>query len=522
MSHLAAPLREYILIVDDSPDNLRVLSATLSRSGYEVRCAKNGLMALNLTETAKPDLILLDIRMPGLDGYEVCQRLKINPQTANIPIIFLSALDDALDKVKAFGIGGADYITKPFQLEEVLARVKHQLAIYGLQKELAQQNARLQQEIINHQKTEATLLQEIHHRTLIESALRDAKETAETANYTKTKFLENMSHELRTPLNAVLGFAQLMRNDSNLSEEQQSYLSSIYQSGEDLLALINHLLAITGSAANQISCYETTFDLYRLLDLLYQTCQPQAIAKGLLFQLEYTPEVPQWVQSDEGKLQQILTTLVENAINVTETGTVTLQVHGKREGAIASALLFFDIENSGAEISPYELGILLEGPYQPESQQYSDAKSRVGLPLSYQLVKLIGGDISVNSISGKSSVFQLRIQVGLIHHDSMPDNEVSSQPEIREGEITHPELGPSPIDTLQSVEERMASQLQTLMPIDWISQLHWAAIRGFDQVILQLVQDIPTEQKLITSAIVEWTHNFEFDKIVHLTQFIVG
>ena len=116
-----------ILVIDDSLDNLRVLSATLSESNYDIRCAKSGKIALKAIAAAPPDLILLDIQMPDLNGYEVCQHLKADSQTQHIPIIFVSALNEALDKVKAFSVGGVDYITKPFQVAEVLARVRNQL-----------------------------------------------------------------------------------------------------------------------------------------------------------------------------------------------------------------------------------------------------------------------------------------------------------------------------------------------------------------------------------------------------------
>ncbi|MGC1306934.1 MAG: response regulator [Phormidesmis sp.] len=128
-----------VLIVDDSPDNLRVLSATLAASNYDIRCAKNGTMALKAIAAAElPDLILLDIQMPDINGYEVCQQLKADVRTQHIPIIFISALDEAIDKVKAFSMGGVDYITKPFQVEEVLARVRNQLRLQSAKVQLAQ------------------------------------------------------------------------------------------------------------------------------------------------------------------------------------------------------------------------------------------------------------------------------------------------------------------------------------------------------------------------------------------------
>ncbi|MDX2272950.1 MAG: response regulator [Cyanobacteriota bacterium] len=133
-----------ILVVDDKPDNLRLLSTILTQHHYRVRSVTNGQMALKTVLAEPPDLILLDIMMPELGGYEVCRQLKANPQTQGIPVIFISALNETMDKVTAFGVGGADYITKPLQSEEVLARVKNQLTLYRLQQELQRQNAELQ------------------------------------------------------------------------------------------------------------------------------------------------------------------------------------------------------------------------------------------------------------------------------------------------------------------------------------------------------------------------------------------
>ena len=137
-----------ILVIDDSPDNLRVLSMALSEHNYDVRCAKSGLIAFKAMEAELPNLILLDIRMPDLSGYEVCQRLKENPTTREIPVIFISALDDAFDKVKAFASGGADYIAKPFQIEEVLARVRNQLELQLAQAKLDQLKNELEQRVL--------------------------------------------------------------------------------------------------------------------------------------------------------------------------------------------------------------------------------------------------------------------------------------------------------------------------------------------------------------------------------------
>ncbi|MEG4858106.1 PleD family two-component system response regulator [Microcoleus sp. K1-B6] len=165
-SHQVPAFLRDILVVDDHPDNLRVLSAILTESGYHVRRAINGHLALKVAQNAPPVLILLDILMPEMDGYEVCSLLKTHPQTAEIPVIFISALDDVFDKVKAFEVGGVDYITKPFQSAEVLARVKNQLIIRNLYLQLqnqaqkiAEQNVFLQQEIKYRKRAESALVE---------------------------------------------------------------------------------------------------------------------------------------------------------------------------------------------------------------------------------------------------------------------------------------------------------------------------------------------------------------------------
>jgi PleD family two-component response regulator len=133
-----------ILIVDDDEATIRQLSFFLKKRGYKTRAVLSGSLALTEAEATLPDLILLDIKMPGMDGYEVCELLKANKHTRDIPVIFISALDEVLDKVKAFSVGGVDYITKPFEFEEVLARVETHTTIRNLQKKLQEQNINLQ------------------------------------------------------------------------------------------------------------------------------------------------------------------------------------------------------------------------------------------------------------------------------------------------------------------------------------------------------------------------------------------
>jgi two-component system sensor histidine kinase/response regulator len=168
-----------ILIVDDLPDNLHLLSSMLMEQNYQVRNAINAQRAFKAIERQIPDLILLDIKLPDLNGYEVCRRLKASAKTSEIPVIFISALDDVFDKITAFEAGGVDYITKPFQVFEVMARVGNQLKISSLQQQLTQQNEQLAQK--NKQ-----LNQEIKEREKAQAGLKF--------------LLHAVSHDLRTPM----------------------------------------------------------------------------------------------------------------------------------------------------------------------------------------------------------------------------------------------------------------------------------------------------------------------------------
>ena len=162
-----------ILIVDDNPQNLATLTQILTNQGYAVHPAINGEVALTVVQSMAPDVILLDIRMPGLDGYEVCRQLKAAPATREIPVLFLSALDDITDKVKAFEVGGVDYITKPFQADEVVVRVETHIALRSMQKQLQEQNRELEnyrerlEDLVKERTTELRQVNALLHQEIV-------------------------------------------------------------------------------------------------------------------------------------------------------------------------------------------------------------------------------------------------------------------------------------------------------------------------------------------------------------------
>ncbi|HEY9866298.1 MAG TPA: diguanylate cyclase, partial [Candidatus Obscuribacterales bacterium] len=196
-----------ILIVDDTLENLRLLSNTLIQMGYKVRGVMNGQMAIMAVQTLPPDLILLDIKMPDMDGYTVCQSLKDNEKTRDIPVIFLSALNEVIDKVKAFQVGGVDYITKPFQFEEVVARIENQIALQSAKAEIQQLNEKLEQRV--HSRT---MELEIVNAQLKGLNYKLEKEISEHQK-TQTRLLHLASHDALTNLpNRVLFMNRLVQS----------------------------------------------------------------------------------------------------------------------------------------------------------------------------------------------------------------------------------------------------------------------------------------------------------------------
>lgn len=391
-----------ILIVDDTPENLQVLSATLSERGYQVRGVIKGKMAIRAARSAQPDLILLDIRMPDMNGYEVCQHLKSDAQTSDIPVIFISALDEVLDKVKAFNIGGVDYITKPFQVEEVLARVEHQLTIRRLQKQLLSQNEQLQQEIQERKK---------------------AEQAAEAASQAKSEFLANMSHELRTPLNAILGFTQVMSRDPLLTVDQRDYLGIINRSGEHLLELVNDVLELSKIEAGMICLDETHFDLYRLLDNVEALFQIKAEQKKLDLIFSIDSDVPQYVKADEKKLRGCLINLLGNAIKFTERGIIKLRLKKENRQECKSQYLIFEVEDTGPGIAPEEIGNLFNAFVQTQTGRQAAEGTGLGLSITRKFVQLMGGSISVSSALCQGTTFKFDIKIA-----TADASEITTQP----------------------------------------------------------------------------------------------
>ncbi len=223
------PNKKDILIIDDMADNLRVLSSILTREGYNVRKALNWQMALTATQTVLPDLILLDIMMPEVDGYEICQTFKAWELTADIPVIFISALDDVFDKVKAFQMGGVDYITKPFEFQEVLVRVKNQLALRSAQLEILKLNIELEHRV--KQRTEE-----------LEKALKKLQQEINSRQELQSQLLEIALHDSLTGLPNRVLFIRQLENALNRAQQESSYQFAVLFLDCDRFKVVNDSL----------------------------------------------------------------------------------------------------------------------------------------------------------------------------------------------------------------------------------------------------------------------------------------
>jgi two-component system, sensor histidine kinase and response regulator len=356
-----------ILVVDDTPDNLRLLSAMLTRHGFEVRKAINGQGAIASAQADAPDLILLDIKMPEMEGYEVCQRLKTDVRTRDVPVIFISALDDVMDKVRAFASGGVDYVTKPFQEAEVVARIENQLNLQKLQRQLLEQNAELAR-----------------------------------SNRELEQFAYVVSHDLQQPLQSIIGFSKLLllKNQDRFDETTSDYLNRMVESGNRMQRLIQDLLAYA-----QVGKQDTPFqvvDCNLILDQVLDHLHSVLSEKKVVITRECLPTVI----GNETKLIQLLQNLIGNAIKFTRpdiTPQIRISIEQQDDEWV------FSIHDNGIGIDSQNLEKVFEVFYRAHSKiRY--AGTGIGLATCKKIVEIHGGRIWVES----------QIQVGTTFYFTLP------------------------------------------------------------------------------------------------------
>lgn len=381
--------RGNILVVDDLPDNLRLLAAMLTDRGYRVRKALNGPTALATVQAVPPDLILLDITMPEMNGYEVCQQLKTDDRTRDIPVIFISALSEVLDKVKAFGVGGVDYITKPFHSEEVIARVENQLTIQRQRQQLQAQNIRLQQEIHDRQRAE------------------DAQQV----------YLHAVSHDLRNP---VLGMTMVLKN--LLKKSSQSSLSvpiSVLQRMENScdrqLALINSLLETKEVALWGVTLHRQSLHLPDLTEELVMTWQPILTDHQATLHHQVPTDLPP-LQADANQLWRVFENLLANALKY-NSGGVTLTLAAEVVAGAETLSIRCTVADDGVGMEA-DQAIGLFDLYRRGSSARNTKGLGLGLYLCRQIIQAHGGEIGVTTKPGEGASFWFTLPIGDGDHDS--------------------------------------------------------------------------------------------------------
>jgi two-component system, sensor histidine kinase and response regulator len=366
-----------ILIVDDTQQNVMVLSQMLRDAGYKVLAAFNGEDALKLLEKRKPELILLDVMMPGMNGFQVCEKLKKNDDVKRIPVIFLSALNDIDSKVNAFEAGGVDYITKPFQHQEVLARIELHLSVQLLQNE--------------------------REKYILE--LKEKQEHLERLNEEKDEVLAVISHDMRNPLGGIIGIAELMKSESITDpEEVDELLGLIESSAQRLLALVNDMLDVAVIESNSVKIDLKPTDLAVLIQEVIRMHQPAAKNKNVTLNVVVT-ELPQ-ILCDDSKLSQVLGNLLSNAIKFTPSkGSITVEAC-KAIDQLKNVVL--KVSDTGIGIPPEFMANLYEKMGGHQRYGTSGEKGTgLGMPIIKRYVEEHGGTIDVSSEPGKGTTFTI-------------------------------------------------------------------------------------------------------------------
>ncbi|MBF0118903.1 MAG: response regulator [Desulfobacterales bacterium] len=372
----------HILIVDDLLMDIEFLGTILSE--YDIDKAYSAEDALKIISSCKPfDLILLDIMLPGIDGYELCKILKSDSNTKNIPIIFTTSKNDINDIVKGFEVGAVDYITKPYRPVIVRARVKTHLELKKNQDQL--------EKIMNERMIQ------------IEDALNEVK----SANHTKIQFLTNVSHEIVTPIHSVLKMTEQLLT-TNLSKEQQEYAQTARVSADFLLSLVTNIQDISKIESGEMDLNKINFNLKEFVKCLINLITVAARDKGIRLNYQVSSDVPDEIYSDPKRIKQVLINIAGNAVKFTEKGEITIDI--KKEEVGNNLYLKFEISDTGIGIASEQVINLFDYFSQIDAsttRKYGGAG--MGLIISKRLVEILGGKIGVLSELGKGSKFWFTI-----------------------------------------------------------------------------------------------------------------
>jgi signal transduction histidine kinase len=386
----AKGVKGHLLIVDDDLLLRQAMDAFLTREGYKIRCAPNGQMALTFAREDPPDLILLDIQLPDMDGFQVCRRLKGDPQTSNIPVIFISGLEEVADKIKGFEAGGVDYITKSFQRQELLARLETHLALRRLQKQIEAQNAQLQQEIAKSKRAEEALAD----RTV---QLERINRELVALNAELDDFTNMASHDMQEPLRTLIAFSDLLRQDvgDSLPEQAGKDLAFITDAAKRMRALIQDLLAL--SRAGRAAQKREKVSLRECADLALEALAMRVKETGAQIIHDKLPDV--W--GDSTLLTQLYQNLIGNGLKFSGDQRPIIQLtFEERDGTQV-----FGVKDNGIGIEPKYAREIFK-PFRRLHGRAEYEGSGVGLAICRKIVERHGGKIWVESEPGKGAHFR--------------------------------------------------------------------------------------------------------------------
>ncbi|NDV20671.1 response regulator [Pseudodesulfovibrio sp. JC047] len=381
-----------VLIVDDNRLNIDLLVDILEDQ-YKLLVALNGPTALELLQDSLPDIILLDIMMPEMDGYEVCTRLKSDERTTKIPIIFITAKSQTEDEAKGLGLGAVDYITKPVNPAIVLARLKTHLALYNQNRELKKMVSLRTQE------------------------LELSQNKAHEASRAKSAFLANISHELRTPLNHIMGLSSLLLEMDN-DPTHQELLTPINEGAVHLTNLFDQLLDLSMLESDALAITFKNFNFLETLDQQIRICTAYAKKRHLEFSVTLQEGLPTLVHGAPLETIQALSNILLNAFRYTEKGTVSLDVRRDPDKYAGTSpdkiMLRFTVTDTGIGISPDKLECIFKS-FEIGEQVMTKrlSGSGIGLTISKHLVKKLDGTIWAESTEGHGSQFFISLPFSL-------------------------------------------------------------------------------------------------------------
>ncbi|MBW4520269.1 MAG: hybrid sensor histidine kinase/response regulator [Scytolyngbya sp. HA4215-MV1] len=412
-----------ILIVDDTPDNLRYLSYLLIDHGYNVRKALNGQLALDAAQLEPPDLILLDVRMPHINGYQVCERLKSQQETAHIPIIFLSALANEDDKIQAFQVGGIDYITKPFHAAEVLVRVETHLKLNRLQKQLQEQTQKQAQEIqfriiaenelqILNQTLEDKILErtselETKNKQLLQlqADLQKALSQEQKLNELRADLITTISHEFRTPLSILTTAIALLNREQHANHDREKiYFHMMTESIKRLNEILQNVLTLAEITPEDAHFNPQLIDLTCFCQQLIEQWQRTESDKHQLVFTSHA-DAPALSSIDVNLFQEIWKGLLTNAIRYSpQGGTIQFELLYEAEAVVLR------VHDQGIGIPVEDQNHIFDRFYRAGNANLVAGTPGIGLGLAVvkQAVERHRGTISVSSTIDQGSTFTVR------------------------------------------------------------------------------------------------------------------